>query len=64
MVKNLPAIKETWVQNQLRMIPWRGEWQHTPVLLPGESHEQRRLAGYSPWGHKLSNMTEQLTTLS
>ena len=28
------------------------EWQPTPVLLPGESHGQRSLAGFSPWGHK------------
>ena len=28
------------------------------VLLPGESHGQRNLAGYSPWGHKESDMTE------
>ena len=27
-------------------IPWRREWQHTPVFLPGKSHEQRSLAGY------------------
>ena len=32
----------------LRKIPWRREWQPTPVFLPGESHEQRSLAGYSP----------------
>ena len=38
-------------------IPWNREWQSTPVFLPGESHGQRRLAGYSPWGHwtQLSN---------
>ena len=30
----------------------------TPVLLPGKSHGQRSLAGYSPWGHKESDMTE------
>ena len=29
-------------------IPWRRAWQPTPVLLPGKSHGQRRLAGYSP----------------
>ena len=29
-------------------IPWRRAWQATPVFLPGESHGQRRLAGYSP----------------
>ena len=28
------------------------KWQPTPVFLPGKSHEQRSLAGYSPWGHK------------
>ena len=36
----------------LGKIPWRWEWQPTPVFLPGESHEQRSLVGYSPWGHK------------
>ena len=29
-------------------IPWRREWQPTPVFLPGDSHGQRRLMGYSP----------------
>ena len=33
-------------------IPWRRKWQFTPVFLPGESHGQRSLAGYSPWGLK------------
>ena len=41
-------------------IPWRRKWQPTPVLLPGESHGQRSLVGYSPWDHKGSDMTEQL----
>ena len=36
----------------VRKIPWRGKWQSTPVFLPGKSHEQRSLVGYSPWGHK------------
>ena len=36
-------------------------WQPTPVFLPGESHGQRSLAGYSPWGHKESDRTEWLT---
>ena len=31
----------------------RRKWQPTPVFLPGESHEQRSLAGYSPWGHRV-----------
>ena len=33
-------------------IPWRREYQPIQVFLPGESHEQRSLADYSPWGHK------------
>ena len=41
-------------------IPWRREWQPTPVFLPREFHGQRRLAGYSPWGPKESDTTERL----
>ena len=41
-------------------IPWRRKWQPTPVFLPGESHGQRSLVGYSPWGHKESDTTERL----
>ena len=33
-------------------IPWRRKCQPTPVVLPGEFHGQKSLAGYSPWGHK------------
>ena len=33
----------------------------TPGFLSGESHGERKLAGYSPWGHKDSDMTEQIT---
>ena len=33
----------------------------TPIFLPGESHGQRSLEGYSPWGHKELDTTEQLT---
>ena len=46
-VKNLPMMQETWVGK----IPWRREWQPTPVFLPGESHGQSE-SGYSPWSHK------------
>ena len=35
---------------------------HTPVLLPGESHQQRSLVGYSPWDRKELDTTEQLST--
>ena len=39
--------------------PWRRAWQPTPVFLPGESHRERNLAGYSPWGCKELDMTEE-----
>ena len=38
--------------------PWRRRWQPTPVFLPGESHGERSLAGYSLWGCKESDVTE------
>ena len=38
----------------------RRKWQLTLVLLPGKSHGWRSLVGYSPWGHKESDMTERL----
>ena len=38
------------------------KWQPTPVFLPGKSHGQRRLAGYSPWGHIELDMTERTPT--
>ena len=38
-------------------IPWRRKWQPTPVFLPGKSHRQRSLAGYSQWGCKESDIT-------
>ena len=41
--------------------PWRRAWQPTQVFLPGESHGQKSLVGYSPWGAKESDMTEQLS---
>ena len=50
MIKNLPAMRETWVQSLVRKITWRMEWLSTSVFLPGEFHGQRSLAGYSPWG--------------
>ena len=45
----------------IRKIPWRREWQPTPVFLPGESHGHSSLAGDSPWCCKELDMTEQLT---
>ena len=50
MVQNLPAMQETWVRSlgweELSGLPAR-------VVLPGESHGQRSLAGYSPWGRRV-----------
>ena len=41
-------VFDLWVRN----FPWRRTWQPTSIFLPGKSHGQRSLAGYSPWGHK------------
>jgi len=54
-VKNLPAMWETWVAPWVGKIPWRREWQPTPVFLPGESQGQRSLTGCSSWDHKESD---------
>ena len=42
----------------VRKIPWRRKWQPTPVFLPGKSHGQRSLVGYSLWGCKKLDTTE------
>ena len=71
-VKRLPTMQETQVQPLGREDPlektnrwsWRREWPPTPVLLPGKSHGLRSLVGYSPWGRKESDTTEQLHFLS
>ena len=39
----------------VRKMPWRREWLPTPIFLPGESHGQRSLAGYSPWGCRVGH---------
>ena len=39
----------------LERFPWRRKWQPTPIFLPGESHGQRSLAGYSPQGHRVGH---------
>ena len=60
MVMNPPAMQKTWFDPWVGKIPWRRAWQPTPVFLPGETHGQRSLVGYSPWGHKGLDTTEQL----
>ena len=60
MVKNLPAMWETWVQFLGQEDPLEKDMAPTPVFLPGEFHGQRSQVDYSPWGHKESEMTERL----
>ena len=55
MVKNAPA--NAGFHPRVGKIPWRRKWQPTPVFLPGKSHGQRGLEGYSPWGCKESDTT-------
>ena len=52
MVKNLPAVQEIWVPSLGPEDPLEKERLPTPVFLPGESHGQRSLVGYSPQGCK------------
>ena len=70
LTPSLPAFCYFIIPSQFRRlgfdpwvgkIPWRKEWQLTPVFLPGKLHRQRSLVGYSPWGHKESDRTEWLT---
>ena len=65
MVKDPPAnagdIRDMGSIPEVGRFPWRKAWQPTVVFLPGESHGQRRLVGYSPWCAKESDMTEQLS---
>ena len=56
------GYKRCEVKPWIGKIPWTRKWQPTPVILPEKSHRQRSLAGYSPWGHKELDMTEQLST--
>ena len=37
LVKNPPAMQETWVRSWVGKIPWRRAWQPTPIFLPGKS---------------------------
>ena len=60
-VKNLPAMQkaqEMQVPSLGQKIPWRRAWHPTPLFLPGESHGQRSLLGYSPQGRIESDTTE------
>ena len=50
----------SWIPG-LGKIPWRREWQPTPVFLPKDFHGQRSQEIYSTWGSKESDVTKQLT---
>ena len=63
MVKNPPAMLETWVWSLGREDPLEKEMATHPVFLPGRFHGQRNLEGYSPWGHKELDMIALLSTL-
>ena len=55
-------MQETWVQSLGREhTPGQVNGEPTPVFLPGEFRGQKNLVSYSPWRHKESDMTEQLT---
>ena len=55
-VKNRLQLRRCSFDPWVGKIPWRRAWQATSVFLPGKSHGQRSLAGYSPWGDRESDM--------
>ena len=61
MVKNLPAMQETYLQSLGQEDPLEKGMATTPVFLPGKFHGTKSLVGYSPWGRKELDVTKQLT---
>ena len=59
-VKRLPAMQETWVLSLRQEDLLEKEMAIYSSTLPGKFHGQRSLVGYSQWGHKESDTTEQL----
>ena len=60
-LKRLLALWKTWVRSLGQEDPLEKEMAtHSSIFVPGESHGQRSLVGYSPWGCKESDTTEQL----
>ena len=59
-VKNLSAMQEMWVRSLSQEDPLEKEMATHSSILAWESHGQGSLAGYSPWGHKELDTTEQL----
>ena len=60
-VKDLLQFRKPGFSPWVGKIPWRRQWQLTPVLLAGEFHGRRDWEAYSPWGCKESDTTEGLT---
>jgi len=58
IIRRLPAMWETWVQSLGWEDPWRKKWQPTPLFLPGGSHGQRSLVGYSLKGCRAGHTEE------
>ena len=58
MVKNLPAMWETWVQSLGLGDPLEKEMATHPSILAGGFCGPKSLGGYSPQGRKESNKTE------
>ena len=56
--KICPQCRKPWFNPWVGKIPWRRKWQPTPVFLPGKSHGQKSLVGYSSSGHKDLDTTE------
>ena len=61
LIKNPPAVRDTWVRSLGQDDPLEKRMAITPVFLPEEFYEQRSLVGYSPWVSKELDTTEQLT---
>ena len=59
-LKGFYTCRRLWFNPWVGKIPWRREWQPSPVSLPGKSHGQRSLIGYSRWGRKESGLAERL----
>ena len=59
---NAVGAVDTGSTPRVRKVPWRRKWQPTPVFLPGKSHEQGTLVGYSPEGRKESDSTKCRTS--
>ena len=61
-VNSPPKCKSCEFDPCVGKISWRRKWQPIPAFLPGKSHGQRSLPGYSPWGHKELDVTKHACT--